>query len=212
METITHNYKGFTIDIINDEHYDETPNTWNEDYFLVYDHGQFDVRVEGFKPKEIFNHLEAKQALTDENLSNEDREYWERQFEYYDNYSKNYHIFPVNAYIHSGVALSLSNNSYPFNDRWDVSTSGYFLVKKEVEPDVIKAFKNASGTIETWNDLLMGNVWGFNVTNQFDEEIHSCWGFIGDHDGDVLEEAKGVVDSEIKRHPIKYAKQLTLDL
>ena len=34
-------------------------------------------------------------------------------------------------YDHSGIVLSLSNNHYPFNDRWDAGQLGLILVDRE---------------------------------------------------------------------------------
>ena len=37
-------------------------------------------------------------------------------------------IYPVYAYIHSGIALSTTNRRYPFNDVWDSGLLGYAMV------------------------------------------------------------------------------------
>jgi hypothetical protein len=97
---------------------------------------------------------------------------------------KRYHIFPVHAYIHSGVALSLSRDFYPFTDRWDVSTCGVVLIAKEEWKRKDKAFKFAQGMIETWNQYLSGEVYGIVVErfNKDKESIghNSVWGFYGE--------------------------------
>ena len=125
----------------------ESPNTWsNEDMFLVYEHRDFTVKREGFIPDIINEYLQD-----DPN---------ERSMEFDD-----YYIFPVDAYIHSGVHLSLSDTeSYPDPDRrWDVSTTGFVLVKKEKELSEDKAKEYAEGLLETWNQYLSGDVYGFTV-------------------------------------------------
>lgn len=96
---------------------------------------------------------------------------------------KRYHIFPVHAYIHSGVALSLSRDSYPFTDRWDVSTCGVILLAKSEWKRKDKAWKFAQGMIESWNTFLSGDVYGV-VVEYFDKDKNkldhdSVWGCYG---------------------------------
>jgi adenine specific DNA methylase Mod len=94
-------YKGYRIKIRQDDSC-ESPNDWgNEDLFLVYDHRQFYVERKGFGLRSIYEFLH-----TDE------KELWEGH-KYH-----NYWIFPVDAYIHSGVHISLANTKdYP-DRRW----------------------------------------------------------------------------------------------
>ena len=128
-------YKGYKIKIRQDEDC-ESPNDWgDEDLFLVYDHRQFTVKRKGFEPQDIY----------ESGLAYEE-EHW---------------IFPVEAYIHSGVSLSLFSGTKQC--RWDSSVSGYVLVSKEEFKDLETATKAAEGLIETWNQYLSGDVWGFIV-------------------------------------------------
>ena len=87
---------------------------------------------------------------------------------------KGYHAFPVFAYIHSGVSLSLGKSEYPFTDPWDVSFKGFALIRQA------KGQKMAEGLIESWNAYLSGNVYGYQVVDAMGEEMDSCWGFYGD--------------------------------
>lgn len=184
MKTIT--YRGIDIEIIPDENA-QSPNEWeNEDAFLVYDHRDFCVKRKGFDPYYIFEHMkETKKPLYDG--------YW---------------YFPVYAYIHSGVSLSLGRTSYPFNDRWDVSFKGFALVKKQKgwtwKRD--KAISVAQSIVNEWNDYLSGNVYGYNI----EETGDSCWGFYGDYDakGGCLDEAKSNIDSYIKEKRKSHFSQL----
>jgi hypothetical protein len=134
----------------------ESPNDWgNEEVFLVYEHRQFQVNREGFEPKDIHNHQYA-------NIDGED----------YEPKYNNYYIFTVYAYIHSGVSLSLGHNG----DRWDTSSTGFILVKKdcefydnniqegkEIQPKEEIAKVYAQNLIKNWNTYLEGNVYGFKL-------------------------------------------------
>lgn len=155
----------------------ESPNDWGDDeVFLVYEHRQFQVDREGFKCREIFDFLNYPEKPVVGNAYTED-EIEERIQEWEDNkgidYSE-YHIFGVDAYIHSGVALSLADKTNFPDRRWDVSTTGFILVKKDIlkgsskhEEDLSEeeAEKYAEGLIETWNQYLSGDVYGFKLFN-----------------------------------------------
>ena len=84
-------------------------------------------------------------------------------------------IFTVNAYIHSGIALSLGSD-YPFNDKWDSGVGGFLLVnsKEFTHPE-----KAAKGIVEELNQYLNGDVWGYVVETPDGEHLDSCWGFYG---------------------------------
>ena len=134
MEEII-DYKGYRIRIEQDDNY-ESPDMWGDnELFLVYDHRQFTVKRKDFEPQDIYENGLA--------------------------YEKNYWIFPVEAYIHSGVHLSLFNGTKQC--RWDSSVSGYILASKEEFEGLETAKIVAEGLIETWNQYLSGDVWGFII-------------------------------------------------
>jgi len=169
-------YQGHNINVYHDTDAD-SPDTWSdEEVFLIYDHRQFFVERKGFEPKEVFESIQAGKKLY-----------------------KGYHVYPVYAYIHSGVCLSLGNNTYPFTDRWDVSFSGFALVKREGSYTLKQAYKQAEGLIETWNQYLQGEVYGYAVEDLNGEEVESCWGFYGAPESSgLLDDAKSIVDSMVK--------------
>ena len=149
---------GNILEVIQDSD-PQSPDSWgNTDMFLVYDHRQFSVERKGFPPKYIYDYLDEKTGTIldhDLDLSKLD----------------NFHIFNVAAHIHSGVHLQLNNSSFPFQRGWDTSTTGFVIVKKEdivegKKPTFIteaEALKYAEGLIETWNQYLSGDVYGFRI-------------------------------------------------
>jgi len=170
MEKI--NYRGIEIKIIPDEDC-ESPNEWSDDEFIVYNHRDFYVKKEGFSPREIFDYFE-------------ENAYRKKLY-------KGHFVFTLYAYIHSGVSLSLGRDRYPFNDRWDVSSTGNVLVKRASGTwTEAKAREIAEELVRTWNQYLSGDVYGYNI-EQLNE---SCWGYYG---GDVcLQEAKSIVDRRLE--------------
>lgn len=107
----------------------------------------------------------------------------------------NYKLFPLFAHIHSGVSLSLVRGT----DRWDTSFKGFVLVLNTLE----EPERRAQGIVETWNEYLDGEVYGFKT------DFDSCWGFYG-NDGitDAIEEAKYSIDAEIEKQTKIRVKQL----
>lgn len=194
-------YKGYKIKIRQDEDC-ESPNDWeDETLFLVYDHRQFTVKRKGFEPQDIYEN-----SLT---------------------YEKNYWVLPVEAYIHSGVSLSLFSGTKQC--RWDSSVSGYILASKEEFKDLETAKTATEGLIKTWNQYLSGEIYGFiiekpntiysiskeefdkllfendlsTLESEFDmedawEEIDSCWGYYGEpEESGLLDEARMTIDTRM---------------
>ena len=149
----------------------QSPEDWgNDDLFLVASHRQFDVRRKGFD--------------CDADTPKE--------------HKADYHVLPLIAYIHSGVALSLGSDSYPFNDAWDAGQVGWVLVQKRAGFRNIR--KAAQSLVAEWNQYLSGDVYGYivsavesgdddtDIDEMYESElaeleelehVDSCWGFYG---------------------------------
>jgi len=110
---------------------------------------------------------------------------------------------PVYAYIHSNVML----NTTGFNDLWDSGKSGCIYVSKE-EVCRLWNFKRISSArlkwvkeslqkeIEIYSNYLSGEVYGYRIFDDQDNEIESCWGFYG------LEYAKQEAEAAVKNHAL----------
>ena len=179
IETIP--YRGHEIKIFYDTDR-ESPDAWgNDERFLVYAHRDFTIKRKGFDCDEIWEHINTV-----------NREFYEGFF-----------VFPINAYIHGGVSLSLNRLRYPFNDRWDVSMKGFILIKREKGCWTrAKALSRAESLIKVWNEYLLGEVYGFDC------EVDSCWGYYGsDGKKEMILEAKSSIDHHIKRQNENAIKQ-----
>lgn len=101
-----------------------------------------------------------------------------------------YHIFGLEAYIHSGVSLALSfEGNFP-DRQWDVSQLGAVFVSKKEWPDKKRAREAALSLISQWNDHLSGNVYGYKIETIDGQELDCCWGFVGDYEKYCLPEAR----------------------
>ena len=132
------------------------PSEWgNTDLFLVANHRDFYVPEHGKKTLPKYgNELADKYAYT-------------------------HHIFNLEAYIHGGVVLALSNEGNFPDRQWDVSQLGYVFASKAEWSTREDARKAALSLIKEWNMYLSGDVYGYVITDDDGEHIDSCWGFYG---------------------------------
>ncbi len=164
--TQTIEYRGKTIEIHQDEDAQSPQEDGDTGLFIIANHRQFYVPAPGEKRIDSDPDVEKSPFL------------------------KTHWIFPLEAYIHSGVVLAFGREGNFPDRRWDVSQVGWvFCAKKEWRLQA-KARKAAASYIETWNQYLSGDVYGYEVGDD------SCWGFYGfDY---CVEEAKGVVDCQLR--------------
>ncbi len=106
-------------------------------------------------------------------------------------YAKTHWVFPLEAYIHSGVSLALSREGNFPDRQWDVSQLGFVFASKKIWRLSKKARSAALSLIKTWNQYLSGDVWGYEVGED------SCWGLYGyDY---CVKEAKSIADYQIEQ-------------
>ena len=107
-------------------------------------------------------------------------------------------ILPLYLYDHSGLVM----NTTGFHCPWDSGQVGYIYVtlediRAEYDGTRVSAKRrdevanHLRGEVATYSDYLAGNVYGY-VVERDGEEVDNCWGFIGDYDGYVLEEARRI--------------------
>ena len=154
QETIE--YKGLSIKLYQDEDA-ISPNDWDSGpdtgvFIVTTKNREFEVIPKGYSVDEITEHMRTH---------------------------KLYHghkVYPLYAYVHSGVALSLGRQ-WPFDCPWDSGQIGFVLVKRGIG---VRDFDSAAqSVVETWNQYLSGDVWGISIQDSEDNVLDSCWGFYG---------------------------------
>jgi hypothetical protein len=120
-------------------------------------------------------------------------------------------VLPLYLYDHSGITMNTTGFSCP----WDSGQVGIIYVSKEkirseygvkrISPKLrAKVLKVLKGEVETYDDYLTGNVWGYTVADASGDIIDSCWGFYGDYEKNCLVEArlsaKSIVKSKVQDH------------
>lgn len=177
---------------------DETPispDEWGDDgLFLVAFHRDFTIDRKGFE-------LATMQAVANKGKD----ENGDKDQEAVD-ILKKYHVFPLEAYIHSGVVLAIAPEGNFPDRQWDVSSLGLVFVAKDEAKTTAQAKKMAQGLIETWNYCLSGQVYGYVVEDEAGEHVGSCWGFIGDSE-ECLKEGIDEAKAEEKQYFIKRVKK-----
>jgi len=103
-------------------------------------------------------------------------------------------VLPLFLYDHSGITMACGDSHFRAFDSqcWDHGRVGLILARRE---DVLKEFgkKRISKKmlkkveeillqeVETYDQYLTGDVWGFIIEDDEGEHLESCWGFFG-HD------------------------------
>lgn len=132
-----------------------------------------------YDPVGTIYYVSHRYTLGDKQVSSSDlEEIWKEAEEAGD------HVFPVYAYIHSGVELSLGKFSCP----WDSGMSGIFVIGKDelkhldgTPYSAEEVLEAAESIIETYSDYLDGNVYEYRIVWN-GEETGGCSGFFGyDH-------------------------------
>jgi hypothetical protein len=101
-------------------------------------------------------------------------------------------IYPLYLYDHSGITISTS----PFGDRWDSGQVGFVYVSKQTiykeynckritKAIRLKAESLLQAEVKTYDKYIMGEAWGFRITDENESEVDSCWGYYEKHEAEM---------------------------
>lgn len=187
----TEKYKGLTITIHNDSD-NESPREWDNLATMVCFHRRYTLG-----DKHNMTVEEAKAFIKRKDVIS----------------------LPIYMYDHSGITIRTTSFPCP----WDSGQVGFIYVTKErvkkemarplplkkgqKNPDLApikvinkkvlaRVYDNLRAEVETYDNYLTGNVYGFMIEDADGETIDSVWGFYGDYDGEygALTEARRIVD------------------
>jgi len=99
---------------------------------------------------------------------------------------KNNIILSLYLYDHSGITM----NTTGFSCGWDSGQVGFIIAdrqqilkcmgwKKLTKARTEKLYEYLKGEVETYDQYLTGDVWGYKITDEEGEEVDSCWGYYG---------------------------------
>ena len=192
------------------------------DYIESIEKGKYTVKIvrdeDSSSPREwdnlgTFVNFHSKYNIGDENEKTDFIEYMEQKFNFNEDYddqqtyidrmmekfSEKHIVLPVYMYDHSGITI----NTTGFHCPWDSGQVGFIYVSKE---KVRKEYgwklitKKRIETIEHWlnneikilDQYLTGEVYGFEIEDENEDIIDSCYGFYGMDD--VKAQALDIVD------------------
>jgi len=193
----TEDYKGYKIDIYHDDDPSD-PREWGNISKFIFFHSRYSI---GDK-----HNYSTPDAFAEEL---EDRKKSRKIPPF---------VFPVYMYDHSGIGFSMSRDRYPYNCPWDSGQVGWIVIecgdiragfpKLPKAGYYSKAFKIAKSELDTYNDYVQSNVYGYVISNgdRLDPIIEdSCWGYYGDFDDahGALTEAKAVIDLQLNAYKPK---------
>lgn len=99
-------------------------------------------------------------------------------------------LIPLGLLDHSGLHMYCGGGSHWTDGAgWDSGTVGFIyatadMIRKEYGKRITKAVREKTrklltGEVETYDQYLTGDVWGYMIEDAEGEHIESCWGFYG---------------------------------
>lgn len=174
-------YRGLTIKIYQDEMPNEGPRDWDNFGTMICFYRDYNLGDKHNMSKEELKDLVQRKDVIS---------------------------LPLYLLDHSGLWIRTGKFACDPGG-WDTSFIGWIYVdeakirqefnlldpSKKIHKDVKdKALALLEQEVETYNQYLTGNVWGFVIEDEEGEHIDSCWGFYGNYEEGALKEAKDSVD------------------
>ena len=182
-------YKGYTIEIENDENPDN-PRNWDNLSHMVCFHKRYDL------------------GDSDTDLSSDIFNGWEEVEEHLRKEKGAVIIAPLYLYDHSWLRIKIGSfygcGLPQGHARFDSGQVGFIYVTKEdIKEDFQvkritqkikdRAMKVLEGEVKTYDSYVSGQVYGYRILDNKENDIDSCWGYYGDTDY-LIQEAKGHID------------------
>lgn len=195
-------YKGLNIYIIPDDDPQSCdPMDWDNLGKQVYWHRRMNLG-HCWKETNKYSPMEWLEREINDDVYEEWQEKHSRRLEYQDYlmelFMKNNLVIPVSAYEHGGITISASGRRAGW-DSFDSGQLGFVyvshadIIKEYGSLDLERAKKCLIGEVETYDDYLTGQVYGYRIEDENGDELDSCWGFIGDYEY-CLDEARSSAD------------------
>jgi hypothetical protein len=158
----------------------QNPRQWDNLGTIAYKHRNYTLGEETIS--DPIEWLEEKMNLPNKFIySNERLKELENLF------FERFIALPVYLYDHSGITISTT----PFSCPWDSGKVGYIYVSKEkvkreygvkriTKKIVNKALSCLQAEVKTFDQYITGEVYGFILEDDNDNEVDSCYGFFGD--------------------------------
>lgn len=186
-------YKGYEIKIFRDDDSPESPREWDNLGEMVCFHSNYTLGDKHkYTQEELVKIIKRKDVIA----------------------------LPLFLYDHSGITMS-TGKSYPFDCPWDSGQVGYIFVtyeniKKEYSKKRVskalrqKIEKYLEGEVETYDNYITGNVYGYRIEDSKGNNLDGCWGFFGydNEKSGLLESAHDAIDCHDTEQKEQHTKKL----
>jgi hypothetical protein len=164
MTTINHGE--YTIEIQQDME-PESPREWDNLGTMVCFHRRYNLgdKDNGYNHKDYNNWHQMEKAIrTKEKVAV---------------------ILPIYMYDHSGLTVQTT----PFSCPWDSGQIGFIFVSKDksrkefgklTKKVLEKLTSILHGEVETFNQYLGGDIYGYIIKDKDEQTVDSCWNFYGE--------------------------------
>ena len=207
------NYKGYNIEINQDEH-PESPREWDNLGTMYCSHRNYNLGDNNYNSgDELFESLAEDYKLYDS-----DGFYIQDRDKILDEIKKQAVILPLYIYEHGGITI----NTGGYSCRWDSGQVGYIIVSyndlrdnynwknitkkriEKIEGYLIQEVKNL-------DNYFTGNVYAYTIWDKNGiDYIDTCCGFYGSdyEENGLMENAKSHINWHIKNEQAKKQEQL----
>lgn len=202
IETIE--YKGYDINIYPDDNAD-SPRNWDNLGTMVCFHRGYDLGDKTDLTSDMFNG-------------------WQELEDYLIKEKQAIVIAPLYLYDHSGLRIKIGGfygcGLPQGHARFDSGQVGFIYVDKETlrkeynTKRITKKVKETArkvleGEVETYDNYVSGNVYGYQVKDKEGNDIDSCWGYFGYSDDNyMIDDAKNSIYYHIESERKKKNKKL----
>jgi hypothetical protein len=181
MEVERYEKKGYTIVIETDDDAVDPRKDYDHAGTMCCEHGRYDLGDGGMR--QLYDSLCEDPRYIDlfMHLDDEEREPFED-----DDYPAmlkraeawGYTVLPLYLYDHSGITMSCSEFSCP----WDSGQVGIIFMSPQTahKEGITYPEKVLKAEVEEYDQFLTGQVYGFRILDEGDDEVDACWGIFGE--------------------------------
>lgn len=197
IETIKSNDERFTAEIFQDDDPMNPREDWDNAGTMVCFHRRYNLgdKHDYKEPRRFLEALAFEldpESMNDPEASGDPFDYAEDKTnnELLEIIGKHATILPLYLYDHSGITISTG----PFSCPWDSGQVGWIYItndKMKKEGFDCPAEEVLNNEVKSYDQYLRGDVYGYVIEDEDENELDSCWGFFGMED--ITEEVTGIL-------------------
>lgn len=214
-------YRGLTIKIYYDTD-TESPREWDNLGTMVCAHSRYTLGDKQIDSAETFLMERLEEHFGDSEKAEKFRENHSSD-ECLTEIEKSHVMLPLFLYDHGGITMNTKGFSCP----WDSGQVGYiYVIREKILEEYNKKILTKklrrriegylASEVETYDDYLQGNVYGYVIEDKDGNHLDSYWGFfpnredayLGSPERHCLEEARNAANHEVKAIIIAHCEKV----